>query len=243
MTDHEARESSPENLPSDLAAVWRLAAVTGAAVLVLLVLAATDALILHALPLAGIALGCALAFYAGFVARPPAFRRFGKAAFIVMACSFFVTGYAGWQGRRTAKGLTRVITPVPQIVSVARREPSADLIAALALSATLEAMEGARSRLLAGEPPDTAARGGWARLVDRENQRYWVVETKLDIAQVMEFYSRPENRLGWTVAAERAEGLLALRRGGEELLIMASDGAPRARSRVAYLYIGDTVDD
>ena len=45
------------------------------------------------------------------------------------------------------------------------------------------------------------------------------------------------------MAAERAEGLLALRRGGEELLIMASDGAPRARSRVAYLYIGDTVDD
>ena len=243
MTDHVASESSPDKLPSDLAAVWRLAAVTGAAVLVLFVLAATDALILHALPLAGIAVGCALAFYAGFIARPPALRRFGRAAFIIMVCSFCVTAYSGWQGKRTARGLTRVIRPVPRIVSVTRRPPSKELIAALALSTTLEAMEGAQSRLVAGEPPDTAGRGGWARLVNRENQRYWIVETKLGIPQIMEFYSQPENRLGWTVAAERAEGLLALRRDGEELLIMASDGAPRARSRVAYLYIGDTVDD
>jgi len=238
MTHHGAPGPSPRDPSPDLAAVGRLAAITGAVVVVLLVLDATDALIIYALPLAGIALGCALAFYAGFIARPTALRRFGKAAFLVMACFFCVTAYSGWHGKRTALGLTRVITPVPQIVRITHQPPGREIIAAIALSATLDAMEAARSRQSAGERPDTAGRGLWARLVDSENQRYWIVETRLAIPEIVEFYRRPENREGWTITAERAEGLLSLRRGGEELLIMASDAAPRARSRVAYLYIG-----
>jgi len=238
MTHHEGRVSSRKDPSPDLAACWPLVAVTGAVVLVLLILAATDALIIHALPLAGITLGCAVSFYAAFLARPPAVRRFGRAAFVLMVCFFCVTAYSGWQGKRTALGLTRVITPVPQIVRIAHHPPGRELMAALALSAAVEAMDAARSRLLAQEPPDTTGRGLWTRLTNRENQRYWVVETRLGIPQVMEFYRRPENRPGWVIAAERAEGLIALRRGAEELLIMASDGAPRARSKVAYLYIG-----
>ncbi len=242
MTDHEATDSSPENPPFDQAVVRRLVAATGAAVLVLLILAATDALIIHALPLAGVALGCALSYYAGFIARRPALRRFGKAGFVIMACFFCVTAYSGWQGKRTALGLTYIITPVPRIVRVTQRPPDPEMTAALALSATLDALEGARSRQLAGQAPDTTGRGLWARLANRENQRYWVVETKLGIPEVMEFYGRPENRGDWMVAAERTEGLLALRRGAEELLVMASDGFPRARTKVGYLYLGESTD-
>src|SRR5690606_40143603 len=119
--------------------------------------------------------------------------------------------------------------PVPRIVHVTQRTPDPEMTAALALSATLDALEGARSRQLAGQAPDTTGRGLWARLANRENQRYWVVETKLGIPEVMEFYGRPENRGDWMVAAERTEGLLALRRGAEELLVMASDGRSEER--------------
>jgi hypothetical protein len=59
---------------------------------------------------------------------------------------------------------------------------------------------------------------------------------------MMAFYARPENRSGWAVVAERPEGLLSLRRGAEELLIMASDGFPHARTRIGYLYIGEEPD-
>ena len=228
---------------ADPAAVGRVAAVTGAVVLLLLVLAATGALIFHALPLAGVALAGGALFYAGFTAPTGGFGRWARVGFAITACVFCAMAYSGWQGKRPARGLAHIITPVPDIERVTQRPPGQELMAALALSATLDALDGAWSRQLAGQPPDTAQRGFWARLVRESNQRYWVVETDLGVPQVMEFYARPEHRAGWTVAAERPEGLLSLRRGAEELLIMASDGTPRARSRVAYLYVGESGDE
>lgn len=243
MTHHEATESSPVNPPIDPVAVRRLVAVTGATVLVLLLLAATDALIIYAAPLAAVALGGGLSFYVGFIARPPALQRFGRAAFVIMACAFCVTSYLGWRGKRTALGLADVIAPVPEIVRVERRPPGDELVAALALSVTLDALHGAVSRQLAGLVPDTAERSRWSRVTKKENRRYWIVETDLAIPEVLAFYTRAENLAGWTVVSERAEGLLSLQRGAEELLIMASDGFPRARSKIGYLYIGEGGDD
>src|SRR5690606_7975302 len=79
MTHHEGRVSSRKDPSPDLAAGCPLVAVAGAGVLVVLMPAATDPLIIPALPLAGITLGCAVAFYAAVLARPRAVRRFGRA--------------------------------------------------------------------------------------------------------------------------------------------------------------------
>ncbi|HEY8470505.1 MAG TPA: hypothetical protein VIL18_12720 [Longimicrobiales bacterium] len=245
MTNHEERDPTPkepQKLDASAAAVRRLAAVAGAIVLLLLGLEAADALIIHALPLAGIAVVAALLYYVGFIARPPALRPYAMAGFAVAVGLFCVTAYVGWRGKHTALGLARVIRPVPEIVRVTRSVPDAELTAALALSVTLEAFEGAMSRQLAGQAPDTTGRARWARVAEGSNQRYWVVHADIDIPQMMAFYARPENRSGWTVVAERPEGLLSLRRGAEELLIMASDGFPHARSKIGYLYIGGGPD-
>ncbi|HEX7089636.1 MAG TPA: hypothetical protein VF192_05840 [Longimicrobiales bacterium] len=245
MTTHEERDPTPkepEKLDARAAAVRRLVAVAGAIVLLLLVLAATGTLIIHALPLAGIALVAALLYYAGFIARPSALRPYAVAGFAVAAGLFCATAFLGWRGKHTALGLARVITPVPEIVRVTRTVPGEELTAALALSVTLDALDSALSRQLAGRAPDTAGRGRWARVADESNQRYWVVHADIDIPQIMAFYARPENRSGWTVVAQRPEGLLSLRRGAEELLIMASDGFPHARSKIGYLYIGPEPD-
>jgi hypothetical protein len=245
MMNHEERDSAPKEpgeLDARAAAIRRLVAVAGAVVLLLLGFEATGALVIHALPLAGIAIVAAFLYYAGFIARPSALRRYAVAGFATTAGAFCVTAYVGWRGKHTALGLARVITPVPEIVRVTRTVPDEELTAALAVSVTLEALDGALSRQLAGRAPDTAGRGRWARVADASNQHYWVVHADIGIPEMMAFYARPENRSGWTVVAERPEGLLSLRRGAEELLIMASDGFPHARSKIGYLYIGEEPD-
>jgi hypothetical protein len=169
MTNHEARDSTPKDareLDASAVGVRRLAAVAGAIVLLLLGLEATDALILHALPLAGIAVVAALLYYVGFIARPPALRPYAVAGFAVAVGLFCVTAYIGWRGKHTALGLARVIRPVPEIVRVTRSAPDQELMAALALSVTLEALEGAVSRQRVGQPPTRRGEGAgrtWRR--------------------------------------------------------------------------------
>lgn len=214
----------------------------------LLVAEATDSLIGGAWLLAILTGVAALTFWIGFLAPPwiadhnnpiveffnTYYRVYAQGGFFVMVALIGVAGYFGWREQHTVDDLAVLITPVPEIEAVTYIPSAAELEAMSAGLAVLNEFNRAVPRVGGSRAPEPRLDLEALTRADR-TRTYWSVETRLDTTQVMAFYDRPENRVGWQVV-DRGKGQLLLRRGPEQLIIFARDDWPRPRVLVAYLY-------
>lgn len=132
----------------------------------------------------------ALSFWAGFVAPSHPWQYKSQAGFVVFVGLVLFTGYFAWREHQTVSELSKLIDPVPEITDVTYM-PSPQEVQAIARGAATVPGEG---RAGLGTTPEQ--RREFAKSIERLEERFWKLETRLAPDRVVEFYRNPEHRNG-----------------------------------------------
>lgn len=171
----------------------------------------------------------AVSYWAGFRAPPHPWQYKSQAGFAVFVGLAIFTGYFAWREHRTVTELARLIDPVPEITDV-MHVPTPTEVQAIARAVAAVPGEGRHGL---GSTPEQ--RRHLAEEVEKLEQRYWKLETKLSPDQIAEFYRDSRHLNGWRLTIDDAPWL-GFERQPETLTIFVHDNWKSSDTGVWYIY-------